>query len=164
MRIREASLEDLEEIREINLEAFRRIPSVGFDGMRDKRDLKHFIKHEDFRVYVAEEDKIIGFAIMRVKNINRRFRFDRLERPPIEDRESYAYIMYIAVKPDYQGRGIGKLLMKKLIEEAKLLGKRGIFGEFTEASPAAIKIAESFGGQRLSADIWYKFDFRVFKK
>ena len=97
--------------------------------------------------------------MLRVKNINQRFRFDRLDDPPIKDRENYAYLMYIAIDPDYQGRGYGKKLMKFLIEETKRLGKKGMFGEFTTASPGAIRLAEKFGGKKVVADVRYKFDF-----
>ena len=159
MRIREAREDDIEEIRRINEEAFSKIPSVGFDGMWSKKDLEEFLTHDDFRVLVAEQDgRIVGFTIFRIKNINRRFRFDKLENPPIEDWESCAYLMYVAVDPKYQGQGIGKKLLQAVIEETKRLGKRCLFGEFTTANPAAIKLAEDFGGKELCADVWYKFD------
>ncbi|GEM_PF-6006992 len=160
MRIREATVEDLDAIWNVAREAFRRLKTMGYDGPRHKGDLLHFLEDTDtFRTYVAEEDgKIVGFVMLRVKDINRRFRFDRLEDPPIKDRENCAYIMYIAVHPEYQGRGIGKRLFEKALEEAKKLGKRCLFGEFTTASPAVIRLALKYRGKPIVADVWYKFD------
>jgi GNAT superfamily N-acetyltransferase len=69
-------------------------------------------------------------------------------------KERYVYCHLTAVHPDYQRRGIGKLLMEygmKIAEQADL-------PIYTEASQAAIGLYERIGFRRLKQSIIHKAD------
>ena len=80
-------------------------------GVIDKRRLKLIIKRINnrfYNIFIAEADgKIVGTATLLI------------EQKFIHQGSSVAHIEDVAVKGNQQGRGIGLLLMKKLIKEAK---------------------------------------------
>lgn len=76
------------------------------------------ISHDEF--YVAEiNGKIVGCAV-----------FEKLKA--IDSDISFYEIHTIAVMPSYKGKGIGKLLLERLIEEIKRLISAAGFSEKTD--------------------------------
>lgn len=67
-----------------------------------------------------------------------------------------SYIRMLGVHPDYKGKGIGKKLTQRCIEEAKALGETKIMLHTSEMMPAAIHIYEGFGF-KVSSEIAPRF-------
>ena len=55
------------------------------------------------------------------------------------------HIMNVAVLPDYQGRGYGKMMVKKIIDDAKALDANAITLEVRESNIRAQKLYENLG-------------------
>lgn len=56
-----------------------------------------------------------------------------------------AHITNIAVKAEYRGKGIGKLMMSELLSRAKLVGVKYVTLEVRENNRVAINMYEEFG-------------------
>lgn len=56
-----------------------------------------------------------------------------------------AHVTNVAVKPDMRGKGIGRGLMARLLEEAKALGMRCATLEVRAGNKQAIRLYESLG-------------------
>ncbi len=60
-----------------------------------------------------------------------------------------AQVMTIAVAPDRQGRGTGRLLLDALVAEARMLGARSVLLEVRVDNDAALRLYEAAGFVRL---------------
>ena len=79
-------------------------------------------------------------------------------RPPVEDDE--IHVRMLGVRPDAQGRGVGRALMDAVLGEARRLGKRRITLDTTDDMVAAQRLYESMGFVR-GDDLVYDDDFRL---
>ena len=79
-------------------------------------------------------------------------------RPPLEPGQ--AHVRMLGVRPDAQGRGIGRRLMEGAADEARRAGKRRITLETTESMRAAQHLYESMGYRRLD-DLEFDDGFRL---
>ncbi len=73
-----------------------------------------FLKDPDVHIYIADDPQPAGYLVCRVVNT---------QDNPFMFARSYLYIDQISVEPEYQGKGIGKALMKqasRLAEEIEL--------------------------------------------
>lgn len=99
--------------------------------------LEHFTKsgfgeNPVWWAFVAEEDNIVqGFALYYI-----RYSTWKGQRMYLED---------ILVTEAMRGRGLGKLLFDKLIEEAKLKGFNGIVWQVLEWNEPAINFYKKYG-------------------
>ena len=55
------------------------------------------------------------------------------------------HILNVAVAPDFRGRGIGKRLLDRLVEEARALSVRAVTLEVRESNHTAIRLYERTG-------------------
>lgn len=119
--IRNVKNEDLEIITEIELECFPK------EEAATKESLQERIKTFPNKFWIAEyKGKGVGFINGCVTNSH--VIFDELYTNSllhIEDGD-YQAVFGLDVIPNYQGKGIAKLLMNTLIEETKSAGKKGV--------------------------------------
>ena len=79
-------------------------------------------------------------------------------RPPLEPDQ--AHVRMLGVDPDFQRRGVARLLMEACLEEARRAGKRRITLETTEAMTVAHSLYESMGFTR-GEDLVFDDGFRL---
>jgi phosphinothricin acetyltransferase len=103
-------------------------------------------KQQGFPVYVAlENKKIIGFSSIG----------------PFRNWAAYQYTVensvYLSI--DARGKGIGKLLLKPLIESAKALNKHAIVAGIDAANEVSIALHKSFGFEEVAhfKQVGFKF-------
>jgi len=104
-------------------------------------------QQQGFPVYVAEEDGVIvGFSSIG----------------PFRAWAAYKYTVEnsIYVKADCRGKGIGKILLKPLIEASKALGMHTIVAGIDASNAASIKLHKQFGFEEVAhfKQVGYKFD------
>lgn len=121
--IREMKYEDLKQCGEIYAEAFP-IEHWGIDWTPDnaREYLTDFFEQKRFVGYVYEEDQnVIGciFALTKISGSKKEI-----------------YINEMAVLPKRQGQGIGKQLLKAVLEYSKKMGLAGVVLYTSEYAPA----------------------------
>jgi ribosomal protein S18 acetylase RimI-like enzyme len=100
-------------------------------------------------VLVAEEDgRILGTTTLELDA--------RIEgghpRDPLRPGE--AHVRMLGVHPEARGRGIGRALMERSLEEARAQGKRSVTLNTTGDMVAARRMYESMGFRRLPDQVW----------
>jgi len=116
--IREAKKSDLIKISEIE--------KLSFDfGAWGIHFLTKFLDNKINRIIVAEADDIIGYCAFSIY-------------------DDIIHIKSIAVHPHYRNKGIGKALLKEVINF-----KKDIFLEVRVSNESAIKLYESLGFERI---------------
>ncbi len=96
-------------------------------------------QRDDSRQIIAVRDiEIIGLIIMRLKIS---YCFDNNSHLSIEEKILYeeAEILFIGVDPKLQNRGIGKILLDKIVKNALLCGAKKIWLEVRQSNDKAIE-------------------------
>ena len=111
-------------------------------------DLKKFISESNAYGFIAkEENKIVGFAtgyLLLHPDGRRVFYFDSID-----------------VMSDYQGKGIGTLLMSHIRDYAKSIGCYEMFLVTNKSNTSACRCYEKAGGiSEANDDIVYVYDFK----
>lgn len=152
LKIRNASIEDLEEITNIYNEAI--LNSVAtFDTVEKSIDEQRiwFLEHGPKNpIIVAEEDcNILGWAALS-KYSTRCAYSDTTE-------------ISLYVKDEYQDRGIGKKLMEKIIQKGEKAGIHVILARITEGNEKSIYLHESVGFKHIGImkEVGMKFGKRL---
>jgi len=96
--------------------------------------------------YVAEEDGlIVGYA----------------KAGPWRVRESYQFSCEVGVyiRPEWQGKRVGRLLYEQLIPAVRASGFRTIVAGIAQPNPASVRLHESFGMKYVGTlpDVGFKF-------
>jgi len=114
--IRKAKKEDLKKLVEVYSSAYRRIQKYAYKSKNKIISYLEWLYREEPEGFlVAEEkDRIIGFASFHT---NRKEPFKKGKTGELQE---------IAVKENYQGRGVGKILFKKVLEYARRRGCKSI--------------------------------------
>ena len=121
--IREAGIFDIDGLCEVEKVCFKEPwPEEAFFGELLIDDSKFFLIEKDGE----EETDVIGFAGFR--NIS-----------------GEIHILNIAVLPEYRKKGLGRMLLKKLLDEGKELVTEGYTLEVRVGNAPAIALYESFG-------------------
>lgn len=148
MIIRKAELSDLEKITEIYNEAVKHTVAT-FDlepKTVDEQEIwfkKHGLKNP---ILVAELDgDIVGWASLS--------KYD--EKPAY----SNTVELSLYVKKKSQGKGVGKKLMEKIIDEGRKAGVHVIVSRVTEGNEISIKLHERFGFKHVGVleQVGFKF-------
>jgi L-amino acid N-acyltransferase YncA len=138
LKIHRAELKDLEAITDIYNEAVRNTTAT-FDTKEktaaqqrewyDKHDEKHPV------IVACEGDITIGWASLSAYS----------------DRCAYAATAEasVYVKPDWRGKGVGRKLSVKVLEEGKKTGLHTVILRIAEGNDASIKLAETLGFKQI---------------
>ena len=150
INIREAIAEDLPAILDIYNDAILNTTAVYNykpHTLEMRQQWFETKQQQGFPVFVAEEgSEIVGFSTIG----------------PFRAWEAYKYSAEnsIYVKADCRGKGIGKLLLKPLIEAAKQLKLHTIIAGIDATNQVSIKLHEQFGFEEVAhfKQVGYKFD------
>jgi len=120
LSIRDATSEDLREIQKIERKSFKDpYPSFYMRALLEGL--------ADIFLVAEIEDKIIGYVIARVE-----FGY-------------VGHIISIAVDPEWRRRGVGTLLMIKVMERLKRYGCESVYLEVRTSNEPAIRMYEKLG-------------------
>lgn len=92
---------------------------------------EEFIRDDSRQVIATKNKEVVGFSILRLTNI---FYLENT----FEIKYKEAEILFIAVNPEFQDRGIGKTLLEMILESALLLGVETVWLEVRESNYNAI--------------------------
>ncbi|MGY0288382.1 MAG: ribosomal protein S18-alanine N-acetyltransferase [Candidatus Methanodesulfokora washburnensis] len=121
MNFRRARLEDLDEIMRIEELCFK--PSERFS----RETYESLLSRKEVAFIVAEIDgRIVGFVAAEARGLK-------------------GYVYTINVHPEYQGKGIGKALMKEMETRMRDVGVRIMELEVRVDNKKAVKMYESLG-------------------
>lgn len=152
--VRSAKKEDIITIAKIEAVCFPQEEAASYDIL-----LKRFeVFGEHF--FVAEtEAGMVGFINGNVTD-QKTITDEMFEDSSIHNREGmYQSIFGLDVRPEYQGRGIGRLLMDHMIHQAQKQGRKGVI---LTCKQGLIPFYESFGYQNMGRSesvhggaVWY---------
>jgi ribosomal-protein-alanine N-acetyltransferase len=118
MRIRPSSSDDLATILKIE-SLTNKIPWT-------KQQFVSSIEVGHYSVVLEEKEGVVGFAIYS---------------PIVPE----SHLLNIAITPSYQGRGLGRQLLQKVILQNKILGVKSLSLEVRVSNNSAISLYESEG-------------------
>jgi len=152
VKIREASLKDLKGITEIyNHAIIHGVATFDTEPKTVEEQKKWFKEHGSKNpIIVAEKDKeIVGFASLS-KYSTRCAYSDTAE-------------ISLYVKEEYQGRGIGKQLIKEIVKKGEKAGLHAIIARITEGNKISVHLHESVGFQHVGVfkEVGHKFGKRL---
>jgi len=138
IKLRKARLKDLNQITEIYNEAIlKTVATFDTEIKTLKEQKKWFIDHGlKNPIIVAEQNKlIVGFASLSKWS----------------DRCAYSDTAEISlyVKEKYQGKGIGKNLMEKIIKEGEKADLHAIIARITSGNKLSIHLHEKYGFEHI---------------
>ncbi|MDM1554389.1 MULTISPECIES: GNAT family N-acetyltransferase [Chryseobacterium] len=143
MITREATEQDLEILLTFEqgiVSAERAFNSTLIDGEIHYYDLSHFIQSPDATLIIVEDnDEIVasGYALIKQTEKNY-YKF-----------ESYAYLGFMYVKPEYRGKGINKIITDELIHWAKSKNISEVRLDVYAENESAVKAYEKAGFEPL---------------
>ena len=110
-----------------DLDSLSFIESVCFSVPWSKSSIEESLNNKSFRFFKLDDDgKTVGYGgIMTV----------------LDESD----VVNIAVLPEYRGRGYGKMLLSRLLSEAKNMGAALVHLEVRQSNIPAISLYESFG-------------------
>jgi phosphinothricin acetyltransferase len=149
MIIRKATLGDLEGITEIYNEAIKKtVATFDTETKKIKEQKEWFESHgQRYPIIVAEEDnRIIGWSALSKYSTRCAY--------------SGTVELSLYVKEEYQRKGIGKSLMKRIIEEGKKSSLHIILARITDGNKTSIHLHEILGFEHVGIlkEVGYKFD------
>ncbi|WP_166240397.1 GNAT family N-acetyltransferase [Paenibacillus turpanensis] len=149
MQIREAVLEDLPRLLDIYNYAVRETVAT-FDLTEQTLEQRSewFGKYGGrFPLIVAELDGVVaGYSCL-----------SSFRAKPAYDRTAE---LSVYIDPEYWGRGVGKRLMKEIIERGKAVGHHSIVACITGGNEVSVKLHEQLGFRFVGTfrECGYKFD------
>jgi ribosomal protein S18 acetylase RimI-like enzyme len=119
------------------------LPDV-FDHALDPRFAAEFLADDRHHLAVAiDEGRVVGFA-SGVHYVH-------------PDKSPELWINEVGVAPDHQGRGIGKAVMRALLQHAERLGCREAWVLTDRSNDAAMRLYASTGGQATHDHVMFTF-------
>ncbi len=150
--IRQATANDLEAITEIYNEAIlKTVATFDTETKTIEQQRKWFEDHSSKNpILVAEENGVIfGFASLS-KYSNRCAYSDTAE-------------ISLYIMEEFQGMGIGKKLMKAIIDEGEKVGLHAVIARITDGNEKSIHLHKSVGFKHIGTmkEVGLKFDRRL---
>ena len=138
LKIRKAKEKDIKDITKIYNEAILKT-NVTFD-IKEKsvREMKKWFNNHGTKnaIIVSEKDKkIVGWAALSKYDYKKAY--------------SKTAEISIYVFEKYQGQGIGKSLMKEILNEGKNAGIHAVIARITEGNDISIHLHEEFGFEKV---------------
>lgn len=151
IKIRKAELNDLATLLEFEqaiIEYERPFEELMQAGKFNYYDLKEFIAGDTAEVLVAELDgQLIGSGFARLKD----------SRFYLRD-EYHAYLGFMYVDPNFRGKGVNQLIVKKLIDWSKNKGMKSVCLTVFEDNEAAIKAYNKVGFRKQFVEMRLNLD------
>jgi ribosomal protein S18 acetylase RimI-like enzyme len=160
---RQGTIDDLNELKNLAIKSWGQFQSKLtsdnwaklYNSLTDDKTYKELLDKSNCIVCTSDKDKIIGMAFL-VPSGN---------PTEIYDKE-WSYIRLVSVHPDFAGRGIGRQLTTRCIDQARKNGEKTIALHTSELMDKARHIYETVGftilkeiDQRLGKRYWlYKLD------
>lgn len=105
---------------------------------------EYVLRNNPTLFYVADVNgKIVGYVMAQLEEGGRYILLTSM--PEIFKEGKVVHLLSIAVLKDYQGRGIGSLLLQRIIESARKLGARRIYLEVRVSNERAQRLYKKFG-------------------
>ena len=149
MDIASMSESDIQEVKQIEKEC-----EVSPWSLLDYQDE---IKRKDSLTFVVKEtSKVVGFIVARLitnqpLTLSNSQKIENISKEPEQKlSESEIEIYNLAVKPNLQQKGIGQMLINKLIEATNELHSRSIWLEVREFNIKAVRFYEKNGFTKVS--------------
>ncbi len=132
--IRKAELKDISSIMEIYNKEIREAVATFDTEEKTFDEIKEWFRDHGPKnpIIVAEKDnEIVGWAALS----------------KYDDKKAYSDTAEISlyVLRNFQGKGIGKKLMKKIIDEGKKVGLHTIIARITEGNKISVKLHKKYG-------------------
>jgi GNAT superfamily N-acetyltransferase len=117
MEIRQAKLEDIEtlsrlnvQVQQLHAEAYPKLFKMPEQDDFAVPFFESLFEDVNVRIYIVEDPVPTGYVVLRIV---------RREENPFTYPWKFAYIDQISVQPEYQGKGVGKLLMARAAQLAE---------------------------------------------
>ena len=127
MKIRKTNQNDIETLMQIRLEMLRVVNKLNeednFDRTLIECSREYFLKGDQTTVFAMDGDKIAGCASLSYINVMPTFDHPTGKR---------AHLMNVYTRTEFRRRGVGKMMVEFLIEEAKSRGVTEISLDATE--------------------------------
>ena len=157
MEIREVVPEEYEQAGEVVAEAYSEFVDPGDTGWEEHLALVRDVAGRVDRTVVlvaVEGDRIVGSATIELDDV---IGDDDHELTP-----EAAILRMLGVAPSARGKGVGRALVRAVIERARVAGKRELLLRTTPPMLAAQRLYESMGFERdPSLDIPIAEDFTL---
>ena len=123
------------------------VASGVFDEPVEPRLLEEFLRDERHHLAVAiDQGQVVGFA-SGVHYVH-------------PDKAPELWINEVGVAPSHQGRGVGKAVVRLLLEHGRRLGCREAWVLTERSNQAAMRLYASVGGREAPRDqVMFTFDF-----
>lgn len=119
-------------IKPDDIKCIAEIENMVFKSPWTKEMIESELSHDFSHFFVAEENKKpVGYGCFWI----------------VADE---SHITNLAVHPEFQGKGFGKLLLKRLVEASLELGSKKIFLEVRRSNSVAQNLYESLGFEKIS--------------
>jgi GNAT superfamily N-acetyltransferase len=144
MKIDIASSQDVDDLLPLLQSQFNE-HEIEFEVDQLKAALYHLITHGDlgFAIIAKESNDSIGFAVVSIAWT-------------LEHGGKSAWLDELFVLPDYRRRGIGTLLVERVLEEVKKLGCQALDLEVDTGHRRAESLYERMGFRKLDHSRWVK--------
>jgi L-amino acid N-acyltransferase YncA len=152
IKIRKATIQDLDEITKIYNEAILKTVATFDTEIKSLKEQKTWFENHGSKnpILVAEQNRsVIGWASLSQWS----------------DRCAYSDTAEISlyVQEKYQGKGIGKSLMKEIIKEGEKAGLHAVIARITQGNKLSIHLHEKFGFKHIGVmkEVGKKFGKRL---
>lgn len=148
VKIRVADINDLEDITEIYNYAILKTNATFDTESKTVGEMRKWFEEHDERntIIVAElDEEIVGWAAL-----------SKYDKKPAYSRTAE---ISLYVKQEFQGKGIGKQLIKRIIEEGKKAGLHAIVARITKGNKISVHLHKEFGFKKVGVlkDVGFKF-------
>ena len=150
--IRQATVNDLEAITEIYNEAIlKTVATFDTETKTIEQQRKWFEDHSTKNPILVTEENGVIFGFASLSKYSNRCAYS-------DTAEISLYIM-----EEFQGKGIGKKLMKAIIDEGEKVGLHAVIARITDENEKSIHLHKSVGFEHIGTmkEVGLKFDRRL---
>ncbi|MEN2467508.1 GNAT family N-acetyltransferase [Ornithinibacillus sp. JPR2-1] len=107
-------------------------------NLYDEEDIKSYLETKKSRVIIIENptNEIIGYAVLNT---------ERVEKNTIFNNRTFIYVNEISIREDLRGQGLGKLVLKWIVEYAKTMNVEAVELDVYECNEVAVNLYKSIG-------------------
>lgn len=154
LKLRECDITDLEELQKISFETYYQT----FKGMCSEEIMKNYLE-EAFNIEKIEQElknKNSKFYFLYSDNVLSGYlKFNEYDAQHTLKSDNYMELERIYVKKDFQGAGLGKYLIKKVIQIAEEKSKECLWLSVWEKNKNVIEFYKKFGFEKICEHEFY---------